>query len=74
MHKSKFRLVLKLLKLVKPLTPVMMCTVIMGTIGFLTAIFISIFGGYAILNVVGIDTGLTNKSIFIIVVALAVTL
>ena len=74
MHKSKFRLILKLLALVKPLTPIMMCTVIMGTIGFLTAIFMSIFGGYGILNVVGVDTGFTNRSIFIIVVALAVTL
>lgn len=74
MRKSKVGLIFKLLALVKPLTPVMMCTIIMGTIGFLTAIFISIFGGYAILNVIGVDTGFTNKSIFIIVIGLAVTL
>ena len=74
MRKSKFSLILKLLKLVKPLAPVMMCTIIMGTIGFLTAIFISIFGGHAILNVIGVDTGYTNKAIFITVICLAIAL
>lgn len=74
MRKNKFSIILKLLALVKPLAPIMIITITMGTIGFLTAIFISIYGGYGILNVFGYDTGITNQTIFITVIVLAVTL
>lgn len=64
----------KLLLLVKPLTHVMIITITLGSLGFLTAMGISILGGYAILNVVGFDTGITNASIFLWVILFAIIL
>jgi ATP-binding cassette subfamily C protein len=68
MRRSGFNIMLKMIGLVKPLILFMLCTILTGTIAFFAAIFISIFGGYTLLNVLGIQTGITNESIFIIVI------
>jgi ATP-binding cassette subfamily C protein len=47
---------LRLIGLVKPLAGYMTVAIIMGLIGHLCASFITIFGGYAILNVLGFET------------------
>ena len=43
----------KLIGLVKPLTGYMVLAITMGLIGHLCASLITIFGGYAVLNVLG---------------------
>jgi len=72
--KKKIKLLFKLLSLMKPLTPVMLGTITFGTIGFLASMFLTILGGYALLNVFGVETGIANSTIFVTVVVLAVVL
>lgn len=54
-----------LIGLVKPLTWFMVLAVIMGLVGHLCAAFITIFGAYAILDLLGIGTIVTVKVAFI---------
>lgn len=54
-----------MLKLVKPLAGFMVLAVTLGTLGFLTAQFIPILGGYAVLNGLGLETGLSFRTIVI---------
>lgn len=62
-----------LIVLIKPLIPVMINTIIMGVIGFLTSIFITIFGAYGILKVFGYTEGIfTTKTVFISVIIFAI--
>ena len=72
MRKSGFTIMLKLVGLLKPLLHVITITISMGIVGFLCSIFITIFGGYGMLNLIGIPTGMSNKTIFIVVAILAV--
>lgn len=67
MRRTGLQIMLKMIGLVKPLAFIMLCTILTGTFAFFAAIFISIFGGYALLNVLGFDTGIRNTTIFIIV-------
>ncbi|MCR5144957.1 MAG: ABC transporter ATP-binding protein/permease [Lachnospiraceae bacterium] len=69
---SKIGILFRMLKLVKPLTGFMLMAIIFGTLGFLAAEFIPILGGYAILEGLGMDTGLTWKMIVILLLALAI--
>ena len=55
----------KLIGLVKPLTVYMALAVIMGIIGHLCASFITIFGGFAVLDLVGADTSFSLTGIFV---------
>jgi ATP-binding cassette subfamily C protein len=50
--------------LVKPLTGYMVLAVTMGLIGHLCATFITIFGGYAILNVLGAKSSMGLAFLF----------
>lgn len=72
MRKSGFTIMLKLVGLLKPLLHVITITISMGIVGFLCSIFITIFGGFGMLNLIGIPTGMSNKTIFIVVAILAV--
>lgn len=49
---------MRLVGLVKPLTGYMVLAIIMGLIGHLAASFITIFGGYAVAELLDIDTNL----------------
>lgn len=62
----------RLIGLVRPLTGFMVMAVAMGLIGHLCASFITIFGGYAVLETLGFDTAFTLKGIFACVVVFAV--
>lgn len=53
--RSRFTVVTKLIGLVKPLTAYMALAVIMGIVGHLCASFITIFGGFAVLDLVGVN-------------------
>ena len=61
----------KLIKLVKPLTPFMILAVLMGFAGNMSATFITVLGGYAVLNVLGYNTLIAIKSIFAVIAVLA---
>lgn len=64
--RSGFKVMFSLIKLVKPLMLYMILAIVLGLIGHLCASFITIMGGYAILNVLGLNTTFNLTIIFII--------
>lgn len=62
----------KLITLVKPLTGFMLLAILMGVLGFLCAQFITIFGGFAMLHVLGMDAPISLTAIFVSVMLFAV--
>ena len=70
-RRSGLTVMLRLIGLVKPLTGYMIIAILMGLAGHLCASFITIFGGYAILDAAGYHTGLSLKVIFISVIVFA---
>ena len=73
MKRTGFNVMARLIGLVKPLTGYMVLAILMGLIGHLCAAFITIFGGYAVLNILGLNSSLSLGAIFacLIVFALA---
>ncbi|WP_053955880.1 ABC transporter ATP-binding protein [Inediibacterium massiliense] len=63
----------KLIGLVKPLVHIMVITIIMGVLGFLVAMFITIYGGIGVLEITGLNIGISIKKIFIILGILAIS-
>lgn len=51
------KIMIRLIKILKPLVPVMMITISFGVLGFLSAIAITTFGAVAMGNILGIDIG-----------------
>lgn len=72
MRRNGITIMGKLIGLVKPLLHVMCIAILMGVAGFLCSIFISILGGYAILDVLQYDTGISIQTIFTLLITLAV--
>lgn len=70
--RSGFQVMARLIGLVKPLTGFMFLAVLMGLVGHLCAAFITIFGGYAVLEALHFDTPFTLTALFACVVAFAV--
>ena len=48
--RGNFNVMYRLVGLVRPLAPVMVCAVLLGVAGFLCAIFIPVLGVYALLD------------------------
>lgn len=71
-RRSGFAVMARLACLVKPLAGFMVLAVVMGLAGHLCASFITVFGGYAVLGLLGIDTPLSLKCIFACVLVFAV--
>ena len=71
MKRSKLRVLLRMVKLVKPLTGFMLLAVLMGTLGFLCAQFIPILGGYAILHGMHFDIPLSVTAVWVLLPVLA---
>ena len=69
---SKVKVLFRMLALVKPLAGFMVLAVTLGTLGFLTAQFIPILGGYAVLTGLGIETGIRFKTVVILLLVFAV--
>ncbi|WP_243150324.1 thiol reductant ABC exporter subunit CydC [Acutalibacter sp. 1XD8-36] len=65
MKRSGFKVMLRLVGLVRPLAGFMVLAIGMGLAGHLCAAFITIFGGYAVLNLLRFDTPLSLTAIFI---------
>ena len=70
--RSGFQVMARLIRLVKPLTGFMLLAILMGLVGHLCAAFITIFGGYAVLEALHFDTPFTLTALFACVVAFAV--
>ncbi len=70
-QRSGFTVMRRLIGLVRPLTGYMLLAIFMGLIGHLCATFITIFGGFAALNLLGYDTPLSLTMIFVSVLAFA---
>ena len=63
-RRSGFTVMMRLIGLVKPLCGFMVLAIIMGLIGHLTASFITIFGGFAVAELLGIETSFTLTIFF----------
>jgi len=68
---NKALILFRMIKLVRPLTGFMVLAVIMGTLGFLTAEFIPILGGEAILLGLGFETDISWSMIVILLLSFA---
>lgn len=62
--RSNFNIMMRLIGLVKPLAGFMLLAIIMGLTGHLAATFITIFGGYAVADLLGMDTPFTMTVLF----------
>lgn len=69
--RSGFIVMTKLIGLVKPLTGFMVLAIFMGLIGHLAATFITVFGGFAVLELLEFDTPFTLTVIFVSVIIFA---
>lgn len=69
---NNFQLIIKMLKLVKPLTLWMIVAVFLGVLGFLCAIGIPVIAVMALLQVTGMYAHFPISSLFIILLALAI--
>ncbi len=65
MKRSGFTVMARLIGLVKPLIGYMILAVIMGLVGHLCASFLTVFGGFAVLDFLGLHDGLSLRTIFI---------
>lgn len=70
--RNGFTVMGRLIGLVRPLTGYMLLAILIGLIGHLCASFITILGGYAVLNFLGFETRLTLTALFTCLVAFAV--
>lgn len=69
--RSGFFVMAKLIGLVKPLMGFMILAILMGLTGHLFATFITIFGGYAVLEILEFETPFTLMILFVSVLAFA---
>ncbi|MGN0774178.1 MAG: thiol reductant ABC exporter subunit CydC [Candidatus Ventricola sp.] len=71
-RRSGFAVMARLIGLVKPLTGYMMLAIAMGLVGHLCAALITIFGGYAVLSVLGFEAPLSLTALFLSVIVMAI--
>jgi ATP-binding cassette subfamily C protein len=71
MKRNGFQVMGRLIGLVRPLSGFMVLAILMGLVGHLCASFITIFGGYAVLYILGFQTPLPLTVLFISVVLFA---
>ena len=71
-HRSSAKIMGSLIGLVKPLAPFMILAILMGVAGFLTAILITVFGGFALLEVLENPAGIALGTVFVCVLLFAV--
>jgi ATP-binding cassette subfamily C protein len=72
MKRNGFQVMGRLIGLVRPLSGYMALAILMGLVGHLCASFITIFGGYAILNLLGFQAPLSLTMLFVAVVLFAI--
>ncbi len=69
--RNGFTVMARLIGLVRPLAGFMALAILMGLVGHLAAAFITIFGGYAVLNLLHFETPFALNTLFISVVVFA---
>lgn len=69
--RSGFTVMARLIGLVKPLSGYMVLAILMGLVGHLCAAFITIFGGFAVLDLLGFTTPVVLKTTFVCVLLFA---
>lgn len=69
---SGIKIMARLIKILKPLTPIMMITITFGVLGFLAATAVTTFGAVAIGELLGIDMGFDLNSIIKIIIGCAI--
>ncbi|HIV18290.1 MAG TPA: thiol reductant ABC exporter subunit CydC [Candidatus Merdivicinus intestinigallinarum] len=62
--RNGFQVMARLIGLVKPLTGFMLLAILMGLIGHLCAAFLTIFGGFAVLEALNLDTSFSLSLLF----------
>jgi ATP-binding cassette subfamily C protein len=72
MKRNGFQVMGRLIGLVRPLSGYMVLAILMGLVGHLCASFITIFGGYAVLNLLGFQAPLSLTMLFVAVVLFAI--
>lgn len=72
MRKNGFVIMWRLMKLVTPLAHIMLFTIVMGTLGFLSAIFIPVFGAMGLADLLGFSVHLKITEILTALLVLAV--
>lgn len=70
--RGNFNVMYRLVGLVRPLAPVMVCAVLLGVAGFLCAIFIPVLGVYALLDSLHFSVPVVLKTACILLPILAV--
>ena len=68
---SKIKVLLRMVKLVKPLTGYMLFAILMGTFGYLCAQFIPILGGFAVLIGLQIEVPIALKTVWVLLIVIA---
>lgn len=68
-RQSGFKIMTRLIKVLKPLAPIMMITISFGVLGFLAAIAITSFGMIATATALNIDMGVSIKTCISIIIA-----
>ena len=69
--RGNLNIMLRLIGLIKPLLGFMILAVTMGVIGHLCASFITIFGGYALLDILGMRSPVVLNAVFLCVIIFA---
>ena len=69
--RGNLNIMLRLIGLIKPLLGFMILAVTMGVIGHLCASFITIFGGYALLDILGMGSPAALNAVFVCVIIFA---
>ena len=69
---SGLKIMLRLIKILKPLTPIMMITITFGVLGFLAATAVTTFGAVAIGNILGVEMGIGLSTTIKIIIACAI--
>ena len=70
MRRSGIKIMAELIGLIAPLIHIMILAIITGVLGFLCAIFITILGGYAIIDFINSNSYLNNIFILIFIIAI----
>ena len=72
MKRNGFTVMAKLIGLVKPLTGYMILAILMGVAGHLCACFITILGGYAVVEFMGLQIPFSMTALFVLLLVFAV--
>ncbi|MBQ5735141.1 MAG: ABC transporter ATP-binding protein, partial [Lachnospiraceae bacterium] len=72
-NRSGLGVMMGLIGLVRPLILIMFAAIILGCIGNLFATFITVLGGYGLLNVAGINDDMSLSFIFTLIAIFAIS-